>query len=46
MVGGIQDQVLAHDGQTDEAEITPMNDARRSTSIFAGRRRASVSISF
>lgn len=46
MVGGIQDQVLAHDGQTDEAEITSKNDARRPTGIFASRRRASVSISF
>ena len=44
MVCGIQNQVLSHDGQTNEAEVTTTTDARRSTDSDAGKTRASVSM--
>lgn len=43
VVGSVQDQVLAHDGQTDEAEITTRGRPRRSADINAGQARAEVS---
>ena len=43
MVGSVHDQVLAHDGQTNEAEITTWNNSRRSTDIDAGETGATVS---
>lgn len=43
MVGDIHDQVLAHDGQTNEAEITTGSDSRRSADIDAGETGATVS---
>lgn len=43
VIGGIEDQVLAHDGQTDEAEVSTRNRARRSTDIDAGQTGAIVS---
>ena len=45
MVCGIHDQVLAHDGQTDEAEITTGIDPRKSADIDAGETGATVSAS-
>ena len=44
MVCGIHNQVLAHDGQTNEAEVTSTTDARRSTDSDAGKTRALVSM--
>jgi hypothetical protein len=43
VVGNVQDQVLTHDGQTDEAEISTGNDVRRSADIDAGETGAIVS---
>lgn len=43
MVGDIQDQVLTHDCQTNEAEITTGNDPRGSADIDAGQTGATVS---
>lgn len=37
MIGHIQDQVLAHDGQTDEAEISTGVNPRWSADIDAGK---------
>ena len=37
MIGHIQNQILAHDGQTDEAEISTGVDPRRSADIDAGK---------
>ena len=43
MVGNIEEEVLAHNGQTDEAEITTGSDPRRSADIDAGQTGATVS---
>jgi hypothetical protein len=43
MVGSIQDQVLTHDGQADETEITARLTVRRAD-IDAGQPRTEVSI--
>jgi hypothetical protein len=43
VVGGVKDQVLAHDSQTDEAEITTRDTLRRSADIDAGQTGAEVS---
>lgn len=43
MVGSVQNQVLAHDGQTDEAEISTGNMMHRSADIDAGETGAIVS---
>jgi hypothetical protein len=44
MVGSVQDQVLAHDSQTDEAKISTGFRLRRSADIDAGETRTMVSI--
>lgn len=46
MIGNIQEKVLAHDGQTDEAEITTGSDPRKSADIDAGQTGATVSSEF
>lgn len=46
VVGNVQNQVLAHDGQTDEAEISTRNRVRRSADIDAGETGAIVSDQF
>lgn len=46
LVGTVKDQVLAHDGQTDEAEISTRGRAHRSTDIDAGEAGANVSCPF
>ena len=43
MVGSIQDQVLAHDGQTNEAKVTTGDKSPRSADIDAGETGATVS---
>ena len=43
VVSDVHDQVLAHDGQTDEAEVTTGNCPRRSADIDAGETSATVS---
>lgn len=43
VIGNVEDQVLAHDGQTNEAEISTGNRMRRSTDIDAGETGAIVS---
>ena len=43
MVCCVHDQVLAHDGQTNEAEITTVTDLRRSADVDAGKTGAIVS---
>jgi len=43
MVRSVQNQVLAHDGQTDEAEITTGIRSRMSADIDAGKTGATVS---
>lgn len=43
MIGHIQNQVLAHDGQTDESEISTEIDPRWSADIDAGQTGAAVS---
>jgi hypothetical protein len=43
MIGNVQDQVLTHDGQTDEAEIRTGVDPRWSADIHAGKTGAAVS---
>ena len=43
VVGDVHDQVLTHDGQTDEAKITTGCDPRRSADIDAGETGATVS---
>lgn len=43
VVSSIEDQVLAHDGQTDEAEISTGNKVRRSADINAGETGTIVS---
>ena len=46
MIGNVQEQILAHDGQTDEAKITTRSDPRRSADIDAGQTGATVSPDF
>ena len=46
VIGNVQEQVLAHDSQTDEAEITTASDPRRSADIDAGQTGATVSSEF
>lgn len=43
MIGNVHDQVLTHDGQADQAEITTTVDPRRSADIDAGQTGATVS---
>jgi hypothetical protein len=43
VVSNVHDQVLTHNGQTDEAEISTGNDVRRSADIDAGETGAIVS---
>jgi hypothetical protein len=43
MISRIQNEVLTHDGQTDEAEITTRDRLRRSADIDAGETGAEVS---
>ena len=43
MVGHVQDQVLAHDGQTDEAEICTGSLMCLPTDIDAGKTRTTIS---
>lgn len=43
VISDVQDQVLAHNGQTDEAEISTRNKVRRSADIDAGETGAIVS---
>lgn len=43
VVGGVQDQVLTHDSQTDQAEVTTGDGLRRSADIDAGQAGAEVS---
>ena len=43
MVGNIQNQVLAHDSQTDQAKISAGDDPHRSADIDAGKTGAAVS---
>lgn len=43
VVRNVHDQVLAHNGQTDEAEISTGSDPRRSADIDAGKTGAIVS---
>lgn len=43
VVGNVHDQVLAHDGQTDETEISTRNEVRRGADIDAGETGAIVS---
>jgi len=42
-ISDVQDQVLAHDGQTNEAKITTRDNSRSSADIDAGKSRAVVS---
>jgi hypothetical protein len=46
VVRSVQDEVLAHDGQTNEAKISTGFRLRRSTDIDAGETRTTVSITF
>lgn len=46
MIGNIQEKVLAHNGQTDEAEVTTGSDPRKSADIDAGQTGATVSPEF
>ena len=46
MIGNIQEKILTHNGQTDEAEVTTGRDARRSADIDAGQTGATVSPEF
>lgn len=46
MVSSVQDQVLAHDSQANEAKISTGFRLRRSTDIDAGETRTTVSITF
>lgn len=43
MISSVEDQVLAHDGQTDEAEISTRQRTRRCADIDAGQAGAKVS---
>jgi hypothetical protein len=46
MIGSVQDQVLAHDSQANEAKVSTGFRLRRSTDIDAGEARTAVSITF
>jgi hypothetical protein len=46
MVSSVKDQVLAHDGQANEAKISTGFRLRRSTDIDAGETRTTVSVTF
>ena len=46
MVSSVQDQVLAHDSQANEAKISTGFRLRRSTDIDAGETRTTVSVTF
>ena len=46
MVSSVKDQVLAHDGQANEAKISTGFRLRRSTDIEAGETRTTVSVTF
>ena len=46
VVGSVQDQVLTHDGQTDQTEVSTRQRTRRSADIDAGQTGASVSCQF
>jgi hypothetical protein len=46
MVGSVQDQVLTHNSQTNEAKISTGFRLRRSADIDAGETRTMVSITF
>lgn len=43
VIGNVEDQVLAHNGQTDEAEISTRSRVRRSADINAGETGTIVS---
>lgn len=43
VISSVEDQVLAHDGQTDEAEISTRSRVRRSADINAGETGTIVS---
>lgn len=43
VISNVQDEVLAHNGQTDEAEVSTRSKVRRSTDIDAGETGAIVS---
>lgn len=43
MVSSVENQVLAHNGQTDEAEISTRSRMRRSADIDAGETGTKVS---
>lgn len=43
VISNVEDQVLAHNGQTDEAEISTRSKVRRSADIDAGETGAIVS---
>ena len=44
MVGSIHDQILAHDSQTDEAEVTTGNGLRGWADTNASQARSKVSM--
>lgn len=44
VIGHIQDQILAHDGQPDESKISTGFDPRWSADIHAGQTGATVSL--
>jgi hypothetical protein len=46
MVSSVQDEILAHNGQTNKAKISTGFRLRRSTDIDAGETRTMVSITF
>ena len=46
LVGGVKDQILAHDGQTDQTEISTGQRTRWSADIDAGETSAFVSCQF
>lgn len=43
VIGSVEDQVLAHNGQTDEAEISTRSRVRRCADINAGETGTTVS---
>lgn len=43
MIGNVQNQILTHNGQTDETEVTTGDDPRGSADIDAGQTGATVS---
>ena len=46
MIGNVEEQVLTHNGQTNEAKISTGSDPRRSADIDAGQTGATVSPEF